>query len=151
MPEILTNQEEKLPIFIIHVQPKNFTYCSYTINNTHIHTKKYAELGIYLTSIMPGKMQEILKLLGEKKHFLMFIEENRIEELAFDLQKEREELAGRNLHENLNTILIKEKEKKNPNTMDGRIKDISRIDITKTNKKNDLKKLLNLDFKKFGF
>jgi len=149
MPENIENNQ--IPISFVHVMPKNFKYCHYSINGLHFHTKNYAELGIYLTSIMPVKMQEILKLLGEKKHFLMFIEENRIEGLAFDLQKEREELAGRNLHENLNTILIKEKEKKNPNTMDGRIKDISRIDITKTNKKNDLKKLLNLDFKKFGF
>ncbi len=121
-------KENGLPIITIYVKPRNQRYCNYQINDNQIHTKTYEELSIYLCSLLPEQSTEINRLIGFKKHFIIFLQEKKIQELKFDFYAEMKDLSIKMKHENIQIIQNKERQKLN---QDDYIKGISRKDISK--------------------
>lgn len=116
--------ESKIPVYLIHVKPRSFRYCEYIINENLSHTKTYEKLEEYLVSLLPELYKEIAELIGFKRHFLVFPEERRVQELKFDFDAEMEELKNSMHHEHISLILKKEMKKQ---TMDSNIHSLAKL------------------------
>ena len=129
--------EEKLPIYTIQIKPRNQVYCEYIVNNSLSHSKKYEDLSVYLTSLLPEKKQEIFDLIDLKKHFIIFLQEKKIVELKINFHEEIEKLTDEHKHESINRIRINEQLDKN-RSLDNQLKEISNINLYKHFRKDKL-------------
>ena len=106
-------EEKGIPIITIFINPKHRKYCEYQINDNQVHLKDYPDLFLYLVDLIPEKANEIEKLLGLKRAFIIFLQEKRIQELKFDFYAQMEKEKQKMLHQNINDIMKNESKPKN--------------------------------------
>lgn len=136
--------DDRIPVVTVYVSPLNRSLCHYVINDSQMHTKDYESLQEFLIGLMPDKAVEIADLIARKVHFLLLPQDNTVQELKFDLDKENKALAEKILHSPIKTIERTHIQAQNPNNPDSIMKGLSRgQDSTKGSYLNNvLKKVL---------
>lgn len=128
----MKNTEDYSSIDIIFIAPKSRRYCEYTINNGSIHSKTYEELSEYLCKLFPDLSDDIYKFISLKKYFFVFPQENTIQELKFDYEKEKNEIKKKLLYNSISEVK-KEKDGTNRKSLNERsdlfFKKVSDIDV----------------------
>jgi hypothetical protein len=126
-------ENKGLPIYTIFVNPKHQRYAEYTVNDNQTHLKDYPDLFLYLIDLLPEKTNEIEKLLGLKRPFIIFLQEKRIQELKFNFYAQMDDAKQKLLHQNINDIMINESK---PKTFEDKLKPYLKQDILKNMWKN---------------
>lgn len=85
--------DKSTAIKFIFVNPRNKNYARYTINdNEEIHTMNYDKLFQFIARLVPSQTVVLRDMISRFRSFIVSVEDQRIDELVFDFQTERQKL-----------------------------------------------------------
>lgn len=108
---------DKNSIQTILVVPRNSLYARYVINNGSPHVMKYRDLEKFLIELLPRLSWIIRKYLYTFTNFILFVQEEQVEKLEFDFEKQKRNILE-DMFKEKNKVIHENEIRANEHTID---------------------------------